>query len=278
VLTTRDRATALAEPGDDARTLVCRLPPLPALPEALREALHALRHDQAAPQRCITLIERDQALAAATLRVANSAFFGLPGRVQRVADAVQLLGLRSVAGVLAACSLQAPLPSRGPAAFDIERHWRHALLSAAAARRLAPLASLDADLAYLAGLLANIGALVQAVLVHQGGDDGPGLDLDPERLAAALLAHWQFPPELVAAFAPGRDGPDSANAPASADRSLRQVMHAASALAAQALAAPPATAQAESNLPAALLCGLPADQACDLLADLAQMAVDLQSF
>lgn len=55
-------------------------------------------------ERSVHLIEQDQSLAARTLRVANSAFYGMSGRADRIGDVVTLLGLRAVSGVLLAVS------------------------------------------------------------------------------------------------------------------------------------------------------------------------------
>ena len=74
---------------------------LPQLPAAVSEVMRALNSEGLSANRCIELIECDQSLAARTLRLANSAFYGVPGRVSSIGDAVRMLGLRTVSGVLA---------------------------------------------------------------------------------------------------------------------------------------------------------------------------------
>ena len=83
----------LLEPAAWARCIVS----LPSLPSAFIAAVELLSNDDASAASCIAAIERDQALTVRVLRLANSAFYGAPGQVSRIGDAVQMLGLRTVA-------------------------------------------------------------------------------------------------------------------------------------------------------------------------------------
>ena len=74
----------------DRQTLAQQIAGLPALPQAALDALSALRENNASIDHCSELIGRDQALVARVLRLANSAFYGVPGRVGTIRDAVQL--------------------------------------------------------------------------------------------------------------------------------------------------------------------------------------------
>lgn len=148
----------------DTAALARRIADLPPLPQALREALRVLRDERLSATRCVELVERDQALAVRVLRLANSPFYGMSGRVASVGDAVQLLGLRTVAGVLAAVALRSSLADLSSRGFDFEAYWRHAAACGVAARALAGDAGLDGDEGFLAGLLHDIGLLVLAAM------------------------------------------------------------------------------------------------------------------
>ena len=190
---------------------------LPALPEVVAELLQALRRDSLSAQRCISLIERDPALAGRTLRLANSAFYGVSGRVGSVGDAVRLLGLRTVAGVLAAVSLQGTLGVAGCAGFSLQRHWQQAVATALAARCLAAAAGLDTEQAFLAGLLQDSGQLVLAALAPLHADHAMAqakasgqpietveqaqLGVAHPQLGALLMRHWHLPEAMAQAIA-----------------------------------------------------------------------------
>lgn len=200
---------------------------LPALPQAVREVMQALERDDISVDRCVHLIEQDPALAARTLRVANSAFYGMPGRVARIGDAVTLLGLRAVSGVLLAVSLGHQLDTSRCIGFSSRSAWRHGMATALAARLLAPRLALDADEAFVAGLLHDIGKLVLAAHFPQAGAQALALarsadvsdleaeqatlGLDHARIGAELAAHWRFPPAVSQAVLHHHAPADSAD-------------------------------------------------------------------
>ena len=208
-------ATPAALPGID--TLTQRITALPPLPEAMTAVLLALNRAQLSANRSIELIGHDPALAARLLRLANSAFYGVPGRVASIGDAVRMLGLRTVSGVLAAASVHNAIRIESCPGFDFQAYWQHAIACALAARALAPLAGLDADEAFLAGLMHDIGQLAlaafypshaSAALAHAQANDLPPehaeqavLGIAHPQVGALLATHWHFPAPVVRAIA-----------------------------------------------------------------------------
>lgn len=201
----------------DIDTLTQRITALPPLPEAMTAVLLALNRAQLSANRSIELIEHDPALAARLLRLANSAFYGVPGRVASIGDAVRMLGLRTVSGVLAAASVHNAIRIGSCPGFDFQAYWQHAIACALAARALAPIADLDADEAFLAGLMHDIGQLAlaafypshaSAALAHAQANDLPPehaeqavLGIAHPQVGALLAAHWHFPAPVVRAIA-----------------------------------------------------------------------------
>ncbi|GAA0754460.1 HDOD domain-containing protein [Ideonella azotifigens] len=219
---------------------------LPVLPQAVLEVLQVLRNDNLSAEHCIQLIEKDPALAARTLRLANSAFYGAPGRVARIADAVSMLGLRTVSGVLAAAALTQAFPASACAGFDFAAYWRHGLAVAMSARSLASHCGLDPEQAFLAGLMHDIGQLVLAAHFPAAGNavqalmtstDVPRvraeqtlLGQDHCQVGALLAVHWRFPAPIVEAIAQHHAPPPAAaSAPAALD--LTGLVHACDAVA-----------------------------------------------
>jgi len=195
---------------------------LPSLPSAFLAAVEVLSRDDAPASACIEAIERDQALTVRVLRLANSAFYGAPGQVARIGDAVQMLGLRTVASTLAAVTLRASLGSVRCEGFCFDSYWRHTLCTAIAARELAKLASLDTGEAFLLGLLHDVGQLVLAMtspaleaqalqLCRSEGVSMHEAELrvfgvSHAEVGAAVARQWNFPASLSAAIA-GHHGP-----------------------------------------------------------------------
>ncbi|MGY0196606.1 HDOD domain-containing protein [Leptothrix sp. BB-4] len=224
-----------------------RVGQLPALPQAVLQALALLRSETASNQDCAQRISLDTAMTARTLRLANSAFYGVSGRVATIRDAVLLLGRRAIGTMLAAASVADSIGrsdiASGPGAADaIGRFWRHALASALAAQILARRRTPDQDVAFTAGLLHDIGQLVLrahhaeallAVRAAATAEDAGALPferallgLDHAEVGAMVARHWHFPPEVIQAIGSHHDP-----APGDGAVSLADLVHMADALA-----------------------------------------------
>lgn len=198
--------------ADEVAAQVKRLPPLPRAVHALAEAL---RSDAVPLERVVEIMRADQALAAAALRLANSSFYGVAGRVSTLRDAVQILGLNMLsAAVMTAAVMDRFDPARC-AGFDFEGCWRHAIATALAAQQLALARGLDAEEAYTIGLLHDIGRLAlashfpqafQASLDLGAREDIPPvvaekelLGLDHAWVGGWVAEHWRLPAGVVRA-------------------------------------------------------------------------------
>ncbi len=211
-----DAAPALAEAPDSEALARC-IGELPALPLALTVAVQALSSDDLPASACVDAVERDQALATRLLRLANSAFYGARGQVASVEDAVGMLGLRTVACVVAAVSMCSTLSLVQCHGFRFETYWRHALTTAVLSRELARPATQDPGEAFLAGLLHDVGQLLLVVAHADWAERAlqmsreEQIDLcEAERgligvghneVGAEVMRHWHFPERLVEAVA-----------------------------------------------------------------------------
>jgi HD-like signal output (HDOD) protein len=160
------------------------------------------------------LIKVDPALAASTLRLANSAFFSAGSSAQTLSDAVLRLGQRELyrLAALALVSRWETGTGRGePGDF-----CRHALCTALAAEVLAETSErIDPQTAYTAGLVCDLGKLAvahacapffPALRTHCSSRGGTWTQAEQEVLgythadvSARLLKAWSFPSVLVVA-------------------------------------------------------------------------------
>ena len=195
-------------------TVCARAVCLPCAPTLLPRLVAALQNEQGTAQEVESIIMLDAALAAATLRLANSAFFSAVA-VDTVEDAIIRLGEREIYR-LAALALvsrwdggQMNALRWGPGDFA-----RHALCRALAAEVLAELTGrLEPQSAYTAGLVCGLGKLA---LAHSGAAFYDAVRAHCERtnctwdeaersvfgyshaeVGAKLLRTWHFP-ELFA--------------------------------------------------------------------------------
>lgn len=162
------------------------------------------------------LVEREPALYARVLRVANSPFYGCRTTIRTLQQAIVLLGLDAVRGIAAAACLDRQLMrDRETTALDLKALVVHSLATAIAAEALARLRApaLAAD-AFIAGLLHNLGVAVQLHVDGAGVRElverrrvDPTADLRSGELECIAVGHeecvatvfeaWGFPCALV---------------------------------------------------------------------------------
>ncbi|MCW5933907.1 MAG: HDOD domain-containing protein [Fimbriimonadia bacterium] len=141
---------------------VSRTPGLAMLPQITHQVLRLVDNPNASPRHMTALIERDTGLAAKLLRVANSANYGMSGKVRTLIQAVNLLGLTSVRSIAIGQAYQQLITQKGHAArFNRAAFWQHSLAVATAARLLARLKGVkDPEEAFMVGLIHDAGKLV----------------------------------------------------------------------------------------------------------------------
>lgn len=195
--------------------LLAALRDLPPLPSVVLDLVESLGHDELSAAQYAAKLARDQALAAKTLRLANSSFYGRGRQVRSVAEAIGVLGLRTVRGVVTAAGMAGSF--RRDPGFDHGAFWRHSIGSALCAQALASeLQRDDADLAFTVGLLHDIGRLALASALAPAyaeaeqwrrDKDCPAheaertvLGIDHAEVGGLIARQWNFAPAIVHAI------------------------------------------------------------------------------
>jgi putative nucleotidyltransferase with HDIG domain len=138
---------------------------LPVLPETARKIIELRNKPDANIEQLVHIIESDPALAAFVMKYARLAIFGYSDRITSVEHAVSLVlgyttALNVTMGVATAGCLE--IPKQGP--LGLIRIWSEALECALLCRELckhtAKKQIVDSGLAYLGGLLHNIGYII----------------------------------------------------------------------------------------------------------------------
>ncbi len=71
--------------------VIIRLDDLPALPAVAADLVNSMDDDELDLGELVSKMERDQALATKTVRVANSPFFGMMGKISSVRQAATVI-------------------------------------------------------------------------------------------------------------------------------------------------------------------------------------------
>lgn len=160
------------------------------------------------------VVKRDPALTARVLKLVNSPYYGLVGRVDTVSRAVMLLGMGEIQKlVITLCAVQnfSRLSNR---VTNMNSFWRHAVYTGLLAQALARRARvLHPERLFVAGTLHDIGSLLinrrfpeiaeEAISAAAGDEDAllrlenEHLGFDHASLGAMMLESWWLPPALV---------------------------------------------------------------------------------
>lgn len=193
-----------------------RVREVPALSAVVSELLASLDDENIDVAGLVGRISRDQGLAARVLRVANSAFYGLASRVGTVGEAVTVLGFHAVRSLALAAGILKAFPAGDGNRFDSRAFWRHAVGTGVAARVLAARLGKEAETAFTAGLLHDVGKLAlaayfgeafAAALRHRNEQDcllveaeQALLGFDHAAVGHAVARQWHFPPSISQAI------------------------------------------------------------------------------
>lgn len=138
---------------------------LPAISPVACEINAAIKDETLTAKALATIISRDPCLTAATLKLANSPFYGMAREISGIDRAITILGFEAVKTLALAISVSKVFHNRDSQLFDLNGLWRHSLGVALAARRLAlssPLSAGDSimpEQAFICGILHDIGKI-----------------------------------------------------------------------------------------------------------------------
>lgn len=140
---------------------IARSENLPVLPQIASAVMKVADDPTASAKSVERIIERDAAMAAKILRVANSAFYG-QSAVASVGRAISILGLSTIKSLVVGVAYQQVLQGKSLCPkFDKYEFWRHSLAVATAARILGKLRiPLKSEELYTAGMMHDVGILV----------------------------------------------------------------------------------------------------------------------
>lgn len=199
--------------------LLSQLRDLPALPNVVVKIMRMTNKcESATPRKLSEVISHDPSFAARLMKMANSAYYGLPRSVSTISDAVMLLGnvtIRNMALVAAT--------------HDTMRHcvlgyelkpgelWRHSVGCAFAVNLLAEQAHYpDTEEAFVAGLLHDVGKMILGPYVAQNlpaiqahiektgctfvEAEREVLGCDHAEIGGRMALHWNLPALLSQAI------------------------------------------------------------------------------
>jgi HD-like signal output (HDOD) protein/signal transduction histidine kinase len=135
---------------------------LPTLPNILLKLMDACGQDEENLKKVSEIIENDPSLSSKILNLVNSAYYGLPHRIESMYRAVVLVGTNAIKNIAICASVYEVFnQTNGNSVFNLKFFWWHSLKCAVVAKLIAEKTHYThPDEAFLSGLLHDIGKLV----------------------------------------------------------------------------------------------------------------------
>ena len=189
---------------------------LPAMPKAVTEIIRCLDDNSVEIDTLVKLISSDIGLVTRILRLANTPQFSVHGNIATVHDAVMLVGFKQIRDMVCVVGVIGSFPQSKAISFDYAQFWRHSIGVAVCSRILANRVRLSQDIAFISGMLHDIGqlALIQAApdefrmaLDYRASHDCQIFEaeqavfgMDHAKAGAHLVRNWDFPPVICDAI------------------------------------------------------------------------------
>jgi len=146
---------------------------LPTLPQVASRLMKIINDPLTSSSDVAFVVGQDLSLSAKILRLANSAFYGIPRSITNINNAVVVLGLKVINTMVLSLTVFDMFPEdrRSRSLFDRKAFWVHSLACGLFAKKLAARVKkfvlFDPEEAFCAGLLHDIGKVVMEQYLHE---------------------------------------------------------------------------------------------------------------
>jgi len=210
--------------------ILARVKSFPTMPGAGAKMLALLEQPDTAVSEIEEILRYDPGLTANVLKLANSAYFGVPSKIGSLKQAVILLGLKRLMQLVVASCVSAVM-DKSVAGYELPPGdlWRHSVAVSIAAEALAKKKKkIGRQDVFTPALLHDVGKLILGAFVKEELEaiqsiaakgvpfvvaENMILGTDHAEIGARILAHWNLPPDMINAvrWHHDPDSPDVSN-------------------------------------------------------------------
>lgn len=142
--------------------ILSKIREIKSFPQFVVETIRKLNDPDSSAQGVASSLSRDEGLVIRTLKLANSAAYGISREISSVAEAIALLGYKNISNIVLSASVYTVMDkSLTGYALDRGALWRHSLTVAYASRYISQMTKKGLpEEAYVGGLLHDIGKVV----------------------------------------------------------------------------------------------------------------------
>jgi len=194
--------------------IIMKVSSFPSMPRAGIKLRTLLAKEDVSTDEIEGIVRQDPGLATNVLRLANSAFFGLPQKVGSLKHAVTLLGLKRFSQIAVSASMSKTM-NKAVEGYGLSpgELWLHSIAVSNTAEAIAKYKKFDeTNDVFTPALLHDIGKLVLGEFVEEEvqkiksiTENGVPLDIaenmvlgtDHAEIGALILARWSIPVDIV---------------------------------------------------------------------------------
>ena len=193
--------------------LVVDVNKLVSLPDIYYRLESALESPASTMSDFATLLSSDPDLCARLLRMANSAFYSFPAKIETIDRAINTIGMRQIRELVLVTSVMEMFDGVTVPQVNMRSFWEHSVAVGVFSKSIAQYAGLgQSDRYYIPGLLHDIGRLVMFMklpafiseLVQQSVVDSRSLFLHEQEqlgynhgaIGGQLLEFWKVPQSI----------------------------------------------------------------------------------
>ena len=191
---------------------------IPYMPQVVVKAQKAMADPQTGGKELSLILQTDPAIASNILKIANSAYYGLSGKVSSIEKACVILGQQTVKDLVLTTGVSNLLGRKMKGyGFDSGELWMHSMAVGIASKMIATPKNPElADDAYLAGLLHDAGKIILDPYIweHKKAfelflEDGDHTNLEAEKrilgldhaeIASEICKKWNIPQDVTTAI------------------------------------------------------------------------------
>jgi len=188
----------------------------PSMPQAAVKLMNLLKSKDIQINKVEEIIRYDPGFTTNVLKLANSAYFGIPSKIGSLKHAVMFLGIKRFSQIVVAACVSNKM-DKAVEGYDLPpgELWRHSIAVSNTAEALAKYTKLaKADDVFTPALLHDMGKLVLGKFVKEEFQkidsiaakgvpfevaENMVLGTDHAEIGAQILANWSFPSDVVTA-------------------------------------------------------------------------------
>ena len=206
--------------NEDAKRKISKIDSLPSLPDTYQQINEEMNKEDCSLKKIADIIASDIGMSANILKLVNSSFFGLTNNVSSPHQAVNLLGLDILKGLLISSHLFQELKFPKLTGFSIKKLMNHSLMVGNLSKIIAVANNANKkviDDSFIAGMLHDVGKLIllsnftvsyQVVINEVRNENLPivqvensVLGISHAEIGAYLLGLWGLSESIVEAVA-----------------------------------------------------------------------------